>query len=570
MHFVIEIQSSPKRRSQSKHLEAESAMAPPAKKRQTYASATFLSGQQGIVASGKAFKPVAQPIEAFGEEMFERVNVKALKTSAVTSDENVKKRKYDDAVDTPLTPKQIKLNQKLASTSTFSTRKIAQSKSKAQHVPSKGLCGILMPVEAGFLSPESSTASVFDSDDARASSPASDVSVYFGVAKLNEEYQVEISDLHELYYAFLNALSLYYAHNGSRAPVDFNQLKPSIERIWGKRGIEITDIQRVIGVAISEYASATDKETEDIEFPCYSVNTPSTLVPVTLSITEPAYSSELATSNKFPLSLSDYGNGKICIELADALLDSHLHSYPINITTLMEKFAKAINRYQKNRTSFAKLPLASIIPCASLKHLSASQKRTRAHIADLKAGAIRAQANNGRNINSKLMPPPEPPLTVIATASPSDPMNRSSALIARILAKKSIADKKPASPSTETLARKAAFQRLDEVVSVLDSLAAIQMRKVPRTTFHKKPRGDQTYSFTMPMLVQSLQGSMRNPISKDEVVRCMGLLAENGIGKGYVGLKDVSTGQRIVGDHGKVVVIKGGVGGLRGKMEDIM
>ena len=545
-----------------------------AKRFKASAKSIPLSSQQGIAAFGKVSKPLAQSIELLGKKTTsEDENVaQANKPSTATWDENVKKRKHDDAALEPLAIKQFEYDEQLTSASTFTARKIAQLKPKANPVPSNGLCGIMFPLEAGSSSPESSTTSVFDSDEARASSPASNGSVYLGLAKKSEEVQVDLSDLHELYYAFLNALSLYYAHNGSRAPVDFKRLKPSIERIWGKRGIEITDIQRVIGVAISEYASTTEYETDNIELSCYKLDRSTTATPVQLTITEPQYWSELAASNKFPLSLSDYGNGKICVELADSLLDSDLHSYPLNITTLMKKFDKAIERYKVNNIPFAKLPLASVTTCASLKHISASQNKTRAQIADIKAGAVRAQANNTRNINSKLMPPPEPPLAVIATTSPSDPLNRSNALIARILAKKALADKEPAPPSIETLARKAAFQRLNEVVSVLDSLTTIQMRKVVKvsTAFHKKPRGDQTYSFTLPMLVQSLQGSMRNPISKDEVVTCMDLLAEKHIGKGYVGLKDVSVGQKIGGDCGKVVVVKGGIAGLRGKMEDAM
>lgn len=46
------------------------------------------------------------------------------------------------------------------------------------------------------------------------------------------------------------------------------------------------------------------------------------------------------------------------------------------------------------------------------------------------------------------------------------------------------------------------------------------------------------FSFTMPTVVQHLQMSLRNPISKEEAVRCMGLLADD-ITPGWVGIRDV-------------------------------
>ena len=545
-------------------------MAPVVKKLKALPSPSTPSGQQGIAAFAKVTKPLSKSNEILGQKKphTDETNVKDHQSIAAP-DGNIKKRKRYETDAEPIAIKQPTPNEKFALATPSQARERVQLKS-TKGTPGDEITGIMIPISERSCSPTSSAASDIDSGDTRNTSPASYASIRIGTTGEYGILELEFADFRELYEAFLKALSLHYAHHGSRSPVDFKQLKPSIERIWGKRGIQITDVQRILGVAVSEYVSTTGQETETIEFPSYRVNETDTLVPIKLSITELESSSDLATSSKFPLSLSDYGNGKVCVELSDSLLDLNLHSYPINITTLMQKFDKVVNRYTSNGIPFAHLPLAAITPCASLKYVTASQKKTQALVADIKAGPLGVQANKCRNTNSSLMPPPKPPLTVAATTSPSDPMNRSNALIARILAKKSIADQKPAPPSTESLTRRAAFQRLDEVVGVLNSLATIQMRKVSRVPFHKKPRGDQTYSFTIPMLVQALQGSMRNPIAKAEVVACMGLLAEQGIGKGYVALKDVTTGPRIGGEHGKIVVVKGGVGGLRGKMQDIL
>ena len=538
-------------------------MAPAAKKLKALTNPSISSRQQSIAAFAKVSKPLSQSCEIL-DQKGSHTEKRVTKSDQIipASNGNPKKRKHDETDDESIAITKPKSTEKRASASIP-----AQMKCIAKGIPAKEIGGVIFPLLTSSNSQTSSTASDNDLGDACCSSPASYASIYCSTDGEDEMLELELADMRELYNAFLNALSLHYAHNGSRSPVDFNHLKPSIERIWGKRGIQITDIQQVIGIAVSEYASTTEQETETIEFPCYAVNGADTIVPVKLTITEPEDSSKPATLSKFPLSLSDYGNGKVCVELSDSLLESNLHSYPINITTLMQKFDKAVDRYKSSGIPAAHLPLAAITPCASLKHVSASRGKTRALVADIKAGAAHVQANNGRNINSSLMPPPAPPLTIAATTSPSDPMDRSNALIARLLAKKSIANQKPTPLSTEVLARKAGFQRLDEVVGILDSLATVQMRKAPCGPFQKKPRGDQTYSFTMAMVVQALQGSMRNPIAKAEVVMCMGLLAEESIGKGYVALKDVTVGHKIGGDYGKVVVVKGGLGVLRGRMQ---
>lgn len=45
-------------------------------------------------------------------------------------------------------------------------------------------------------------------------------------------------------------------------------------------------------------------------------------------------------------------------------------------------------------------------------------------------------------------------------------------------------------------------------------------------------------SFTMPTVVQHLQMSLRNPISREEAERCVGLLADE-IAPGWVGIREV-------------------------------
>ena len=57
---------------------------------------------------------------------------------------------------------------------------------------------------------------------------------------------------------------------------------------------------------------------------------------------------------------------------------------------------------------------------------------------------------------------------------------------------------------------------------------------------------------TMPTLVQHLQTSLRNPISKDEAVRCVRLLADD-IAPEWIGMREVGKCIGIMIRPGKVV-----------------
>ncbi len=86
---------------------------------------------------------------------------------------------------------------------------------------------------------------------------------------------------------------------------------------------------------------------------------------------------------------------------------------------------------------------------------------------------------------------------------------------------------------------------------MLDILTASTARSLPnsqasdsdtKTQTLTEPKALQTHSFTMPTLVQHLQMSLRNPISKEEAVRCVRVLAE--VVPEWVGVREVG---RLVG-----------------------
>jgi hypothetical protein len=315
----------------------------------------------------------------------------------------------------------------------------------------------------------------------------------------------ELQDLINLHSAFMKALSLHYAHNGSFAPVDLRILRPSLERTWGKRRISTEDIQRIVGI-LSLPTSPIDQNN----------------IPI-------------------PINLSDYSSGKICIELATSPTrnSSGFNFQPLDADGLNARFASNIRELwrrqdgRRNPTSYlSDLPLAEITNCKSVAKTAPLLAKGQLRLTDLKAGAIRAQSSS---VTTKAI------ISTSTTTGQVKPASlRQSTLLERIKAKEAHQSTLPSAPSLETIARRSALQRLEEVVPVLELLTTsqIQSKNVKLDGGLDGGDGDRIFSFTMPTVIQHLQMSLRNPISKDEAVFCMGLLAEE-IAPGWVGLRDI-------------------------------
>jgi hypothetical protein len=86
-------------------------------------------------------------------------------------------------------------------------------------------------------------------------------------------------------------------------------------------------------------------------------------------------------------------------------------------------------------------------------------------------------------------------------------------LLERLRAKQLHQSTLPAAPSKAEIARKAALQRIDEVVAVLSILST------------STSIGQQRISFTLPTVLGRLCDSFKTPISKEEGATCVRLLA---------------------------------------------
>jgi len=108
---------------------------------------------------------------------------------------------------------------------------------------------------------------------------------------------------------------------------------------------------------------------------------------------------------------------------------------------------------------------------------------------------------------------------------------RKTNLLDRILAKQEAAKMGPCAPTPAELARKAALQRTPEVLGVLSLLCA--------------NRPGMRVSFSTTTILQQLQGSIRTPISKEEAMKCVEVLASE-VAPGYVSVVNMGTISSVV------------------------
>ena len=363
-------------------------------------------------------------------------------------------------------------------------RKKAPPRPKAVHTPTKGARAFLEAFALSSSPPSLRSSSPLPQhSDTPPTSPISEKSPC-PAKKGPNGLPDEVQDLVNLNSAFLTALSLHYAHNGSFTPADLRVLRPSVERAWGKRRICTEDIQRILGI-LSHYAPGNRHD------------------------------------ESCPFSLSNYGNGKICVETTQSISQPSFGRHPVEVGRLTTSFLDKINELWQNGPSadtasfITTLPLAPITICLSVSKVSPLLAKGQRRLEDLKAGAIRAQITNN-------LPKPN---TSLHAARPKPTTSRSVSLLSRIRSKELHQSTLPPPLSAESIARKTALQRLEEVIPVLEILTTSGSRSVHDGAMASEA-GERTFSFTVPTVVQHLQMSLRNPISKDEAVRCMRLLAE--------------------------------------------
>ncbi|CAK7220484.1 hypothetical protein SBRCBS47491_004203 [Sporothrix bragantina] len=309
--------------------------------------------------------------------------------------------------------------------------------------------------------------------------------------KTTSALPLELLDLLRLQTAFSKTLAVHHAHHGTNAPVDLRSFCPGVAQAWGKRRVTLEDVQRCLGVV----SLSTDASIANVLF------------------------------------LSDYGRGKICIEMqpnatgpTSTLADQLNAVFEANLRARWVE-AKTTTKPDAKQFIFA-LPKASVSKCASLLQSSAlrtkgqrtleelmngialQKQEKEAHEAMLKAPVVEAMQVDDKTETST---------AVSASATPSAPMNLLDRIRfrqmqrAQLLASGDLA--KP--PTPEELERRAALQRAGDIAEVLSMLCtAASMRQSNRVPFG------------MTAIVSKIKDSLRTPIAREEAAACVRLLSK--------------------------------------------
>ncbi|KAJ8114910.1 hypothetical protein OPT61_g3328 [Boeremia exigua] len=339
----------------------------------------------------------------------------------------------------------------------------------------------------------------------------------------------ELLNLLALHSSFLTALSLHYAHNGTSAPADLRDLTASITLVWRQRKVTFDDVRLLMGIL--NYG------------PDGSNN---------------------------PYHLSDYGRGKIVLEIRDnsPMLDGMTGVHEQALTDMFKEGLDclwsqwctaqktairpiAIPRTGRGRPRrsdikqvlldehsmskfIAQLPLADIETCASLNAIAPLQEKGRKRMREFKESVQQGRTQKKRQVSGKEN---DPSVSQPAPAQPAQAKItefaavRKSNLLDRILAKQEAAKCGPAAPTPAELQRQAALQRSEEVLGVLSLLCA--------------SRPGMRVSFSTTTVLQQLQSSIRSPISKEEALKCIEVLAHE-VAPGHVSLIKIGTISSVV------------------------
>ncbi|KAK0362928.1 hypothetical protein LTR94_017437 [Friedmanniomyces endolithicus] len=269
----------------------------------------------------------------------------------------------------------------------------------------------------------------------------------------------------------------YYAHNGTTSPVMVGNLLPMITKNWKKRAISLEDLRRLLAIQLRGQPDFVLEDAGNVGV-CLGRSQPRGRALKRVV----SYIDEDDTNGRFEQALE----------------------------ASWKKWQMAEEAEDSSVTAFiAQLPLAEIAVSASVEKASPLFARGQQRLADLKSAQRTA---------SRISDTPSP-----ATNNEEKPskavQSRGTSLLDRVLARQALASSLPAGPTKQQLERRAALHRVEDIARVLGLLVGA------------KPR----VSLSMQAMVQQLQQSLRNPISREEVEQCLELMAAE-VMPGFVSL----------------------------------
>ncbi|KAF2435711.1 hypothetical protein EJ08DRAFT_645397 [Tothia fuscella] len=333
----------------------------------------------------------------------------------------------------------------------------------------------------------------------------------------SSELPDELHQLTRLNSAMLTALSLHYAHHGTSSPIDVCTLTPSITKIWGKRKVTLDDIRLCLGV------------------------------------TNMKISGERVSTPAFSLAL--YANGKVCLELNASKKRQGALSQSFDEKSLNARFATRLGRAwsrfdgKSETTSFiSSLPLIDVPKSATYKKVAPMLAKGQQRLEEvMKPKAANEQSPTPQSRQKRRKPSgmessKNEQKQVVASPSSSKENTpgieaaeagfRSLGLIERIRHKEIYKSTLPTPPTKVELERIAALQRAEELLDIVDLLAAGK-------------GGGLRVSFPLPALVKSVQSSIRSPLSREEIENCLEVLAKD-IAGGYINMMAVGSTKCVI------------------------
>ncbi|KMU73590.1 hypothetical protein CISG_10139 [Coccidioides immitis RMSCC 3703] len=295
------------------------------------------------------------------------------------------------------------------------------------------------------------------------------------------------NELTNLYSSFLKAVSLHLAHNGVTAAADLREFLPNMERVWKRRRVVTEDIQRLLYVENS------------------------------------------GTNKSASFRLIDYGS-RILLERIRAD-DATIPGHALDEDELNTNFGRSLTRILSEKRSAVSdfdcmrdLPLAPIykIPKTFLSIKKQKASNIRREIVGLKTPDTVANVKETTPVRK------------------SCTTERRNGLLERIR-QKALRQSTLAPPiSKETIMRRAAAARIPDIVGVLLLLAPSASTGLDMSPSHAKK------AYKLDTIVQNIQDSMHNPVSKDEISTGLDILSRPEISGDWVTIVSVNSIKSVI------------------------
>lgn len=302
-----------------------------------------------------------------------------------------------------------------------------------------------------------------------------------------------VTEFLDLHTAFVQALSIHSAHNGSLTPADLREFLPSVTRIWKKRKVQVKDLQRILWVWDRSLKA------KDVSY-----------------------------------RLANYGLGKVCVEKkvtvdepASALNDFFEQALDL----LWEQTEESLkDAKEEDRPVFFLETIGLACIHESLAPFTVFHKGQQ-RLQDLKCGVLRAKQENSQTESQN---------KILAVRASTDA--RRLGLLERIKNKELRQSKLPPPPTKKEVLRLAATDRVEEVAGILGMMRPggyVGTGIMAMLAAQRKP-------FKLQTIIENVRDSIRTPIPRDEIEMCIEILADTRVAGHWVNIVTVNEMRSVV------------------------